>query len=142
MAAGYIIIVGTAFVTFNFAISWGPVCWIYPTEIFPMNVRAKAVWLTMSNSVMGTCMTWVVKLFPSLNINGVFFLLAATCVVSGVFVYYLCPETKGLLLEDIESLLPKAKTTSRASRMALKFAAPGCLAPPALGCKVARANVV
>ncbi|TYZ68231.1 hypothetical protein PybrP1_005509 [[Pythium] brassicae (nom. inval.)] len=107
--AGYIIIVGTAFFIFNFAISWGPVCWIYPAEIFPLNVRAKAVSLsTMANWIMGTCMTWVVKIFPSLNINGVFFLFCGTCVVSGVFVYFLCPETKGILLEDIEALFDRS----------------------------------
>jgi len=106
--AGYVIIIGTAFFIFNFAISWGPVCWIYPAEIFPLNVRAKAVSLsTMANWIMGTCMTWVVKLFPSLNINGVFFLFCGTCIVSGVFVYFLCPETKGILLEDIEALFHK-----------------------------------
>ncbi|RLN54220.1 hypothetical protein BBJ28_00026406, partial [Nothophytophthora sp. Chile5] len=49
-------------------------------------------------------MTEVVKLFPSLNINGVFFLFAALCAISGVFVYFFCPETKGLMLEDIEAL--------------------------------------
>jgi len=58
----------------------------------------------MSNWVMGTCMTWVVKLFPSLNINGVFFLFAVTCTGAGVFVYFFCPETRGMLLEDIEDL--------------------------------------
>jgi len=104
-ASGYIIVIGTSFFIFNFAISWGPVCWIYPAEIFPMNVRAKAVSLsTMSNWIMGTCMTWVVKLFPSLNINGVFFLFAVTCTGAGVFVYFFCPETRGMLLEDIEDL--------------------------------------
>ncbi|GAB9475125.1 Major facilitator superfamily [Globisporangium polare] len=103
--AGYVIIVGAAFFIFNFAISWGPVCWIYPAEIFPMNVRAKAVSLsTMANWVMGTCMTWVVKLFPSLNINGVFFMFSVTCTISFVFVYFMCPETKGLVLEDVEAL--------------------------------------
>jgi sugar porter (SP) family MFS transporter len=112
-ASGYIIIIGTAFFIFNFAISWGPVCWIYPAEIFPLNVRAKAVSLsTMANWVMGTCMTWVVKLFPSLNINGVFFLFAATCTGAGIFVYFFCPETKGILLEDIEALFVKGKKTS------------------------------
>jgi len=112
-ASGYIIIIGTAFFIFNFAISWGPVCWIYPAEIFPLNVRAKAVSLsTMANWVMGTCMTWVVKLFPSLNINGVFFLFAATCAGAGVFVFFFCPETKGILLEDIEALFVKGKKTS------------------------------
>jgi MFS transporter, SP family, sugar:H+ symporter len=112
-ASGYIIVLGTAFFIFNFAISWGPVCWIYPAEIFPLNARAKAVSLsTMANWIMGTCMTWVVKLFPPLNINGVFFLFAGTCAGSGAFVYYFCPETKGILLEDIEALFVKGKKTS------------------------------
>ncbi|OQR85683.1 Major Facilitator Superfamily (MFS), partial [Achlya hypogyna] len=52
--AGYTMIVFSAFFVFNFAISWGPVCWIYPAEIFPMNVRAKAVSAsTMTNWCMG-----------------------------------------------------------------------------------------
>ncbi|RLN93596.1 hypothetical protein BBJ28_00015853, partial [Nothophytophthora sp. Chile5] len=42
--------------------------------------------------------------FPSLNINGVFFLFAALCALSGVFVFFFCPETKGIMLEDIEAL--------------------------------------
>jgi hypothetical protein len=54
----------------------------------------------------------VVKLFPSLNINGVFFLFAATCTGAGIFVYFFCPETKGILLEDIEALFVKGKKTS------------------------------
>ncbi|KAJ0398904.1 hypothetical protein P43SY_008144 [Pythium insidiosum] len=58
-------------------------------------------------------MTWVVKLFPALNINGVFFLFAATCTGAGVFVYYFCPETKGMLLEDIEELFVSASTARR-----------------------------
>ncbi|RLN51572.1 hypothetical protein BBJ29_001226 [Phytophthora kernoviae] len=104
-SAGYAMIASTSFFVFNFAMSWGPVCWIYPAEIFPLNVRSMAVSLsTMSNWLMGVVMTWVVKLFPSLNINGVFFLFSGTCVASGVFVYYMCPETSGILLEDIETL--------------------------------------
>ncbi|TYZ61496.1 hypothetical protein PybrP1_012279 [[Pythium] brassicae (nom. inval.)] len=73
--------------------------------IFPMKVRARAVSLsTMANWLMGVAMTYVVKLFPDLNINGVFFLFAGTCLISGVFVYFLCPETKGVALEEIEYL--------------------------------------
>uniref|UniRef100_K3WE16 Hexose transporter 1 n=1 Tax=Globisporangium ultimum (strain ATCC 200006 / CBS 805.95 / DAOM BR144) TaxID=431595 RepID=K3WE16_GLOUD len=124
---GYVILIGTAFFIFNFAVSWGPVCWIYPAEIFPLNVRAKAVSLsTMANWVMGTCMTWIVKLFPSLNINGVFFLFAGTCVISGVFVYYLCPETKGILLEDIDTLFHKgeAKKNVNGSPMFVEMETP------------------
>lgn len=107
-APGIIMIVGSSFFIFNFAISWGPVCWIYPAEIFPLNVRAKAVSLsTMANWIAGTMMTFVVKLFPYLKINGVFFLFTALCATCGVFVYFFCPETKGVLLEDIEALFNK-----------------------------------
>jgi SP family sugar:H+ symporter-like MFS transporter len=105
ITAGYIMIVASAFFVFNFAISWGPVCWIYPAEIFPLHVRAKAVSLsTMTNWGMGALMIGIPKLFPYLNINGVFFLFAALCICCFVFVYYMCPETKGLLLEEIEVL--------------------------------------
>ncbi|KAG6582920.1 Sugar transport protein 10 [Phytophthora cinnamomi] len=83
---GWFICVGSAFFVFNFAIS-GPVCWIYPAEIFPLGVRAGRG-----------------ALFPHLNINGVFFLFAGLCCICGVFVYFFCPETKGIMLEDIEAL--------------------------------------
>ncbi|KAI9909823.1 hypothetical protein PsorP6_010076 [Peronosclerospora sorghi] len=119
--SGYAIIVATSLFVFNFAISWGPVCWIYLAEIFQLNIRSMVVSLsTMANWLMGVVMTWVVKLFPSLNINGVFFLLASTSILSGMFVYFKCPETAGILLEDIESLFngiarhknsPKAEET-------------------------------
>ncbi|GMF24385.1 unnamed protein product [Phytophthora lilii] len=102
---GWSICLGTAFFVFNFAISWGPVCWIYPAEIFPLSVRAPAVSLsTAANWAMAALMTEVVKLFPYLNINGVFFLFAALCALSGIFIFFFCPETKGLMLEDIEAL--------------------------------------
>ncbi|CAH0489072.1 unnamed protein product [Peronospora farinosa] len=110
---GWFICIGTAFFVFNFAISWGPVSWIYPAEIFPLRVRASSVTLsTAANWAMGAVMTEVVKLFPHLNINGVFFLFAGLCCICGVFVFLFCPGTKGLLLEDIEVLFGKNKAKS------------------------------
>jgi len=103
--AGNTILVFASFFIFNFAISWGPVAWIYPAEIFPLKIRAKAVSLsTMMNWTMGTAMIGIPHLFPYLNINGVFYLFAVLCCCCFVFVYFFCPETKGLLLEDIELL--------------------------------------
>jgi sugar porter (SP) family MFS transporter len=110
--AGYFIVVWTAFFVFNFAISWGPVCWVYSPEVFPLHVRSKAVSLsTMANWLMAIVMTQVVKLYSPLGIDGVYFLFAVTCACCGVFVYFFCPETKGLLLEDIEALFG-AKTAA------------------------------
>ncbi|ETO75410.1 hypothetical protein F444_08990 [Phytophthora nicotianae P1976] len=63
---------------------------------------------------MGAVMTEVVKLFPHLNINGVFFLFAGLCCICGIFVYFFCPETKGLMLEDIEVLFHSEQPKSPA----------------------------
>lgn len=108
------IVAFTAFFIFNFAISWGPICWIYPAEIFPTKIRAKAVSLsTMTNWGIGALMIAIPKLFPYLNINGVFFLFAVLCAGAGTYVYFMCPETKGLLLEEIELLFnSSAKATT------------------------------
>ncbi|OQR81588.1 Major Facilitator Superfamily (MFS) [Thraustotheca clavata] len=103
--AGWIMIASTAIFIFNFAISWGPICWIYPAEIFPLRVRAKAVSVsTMTNWVIGAIMIGIPKLFPYLNINGVFFLFGGLCSLAGIYVYFKCPETMGVFLEDIEML--------------------------------------
>ncbi|CAI5734427.1 unnamed protein product [Hyaloperonospora brassicae] len=111
--SGWLICIGSAFFVFNFAISWGPICWIYPAEIFPLSVRATGVTLsTAANWAMGAVMAEVVKLFPHLNIDGVFYLFAGLCCVCGVFVYFFCPETKGLLLEDVEALFDKGRAKS------------------------------
>jgi MFS transporter, SP family, sugar:H+ symporter len=115
-APGYIMVVSSCFYVFNFAMSWGPICWIYPAEIFPLNVRAKAVSLSsMANWVMGSTMIAIPKLFPYLNINGVFFLFFGLCACCGIFVYYFCPETVGLLLEDIEVLFNKKAAAKKAA---------------------------
>ncbi|OQR97420.1 sugar transporter [Thraustotheca clavata] len=114
-SAGWTIIVFSAFFVFNFAISWGPVCWIYPAEIFPLNARAKAVSAsTMTNWCAGALMIGIPKLFPYLNIYGVFFLFAALCTLATIYVFFKCPETKGVLLEDIEHLFAKGVSARNA----------------------------
>ncbi|EQC33653.1 hypothetical protein SDRG_08757 [Saprolegnia diclina VS20] len=87
-SAGWVMVISTMVFIFNFAISWGPICWIYPAEIFPMNVRAKAVSVsTMMNWAMGAVMIGVPKLFPYININGVFYLFAGLCFLAMTFVH-------------------------------------------------------
>ncbi|KAF4317971.1 hypothetical protein G195_008752, partial [Phytophthora kernoviae 00238/432] len=109
---GWFICIGTAFFVMSYSMSWGAMPWIYCSEIFPLNVRASAVAIsTAANWVGGALMTEVVKLFPYMNINGVFFMFAGLAFLCGVFVYYFCPETKGILLEDIEELFHKRPTS-------------------------------
>ena len=52
--ASYFCIVMIYFFVAGFAYSWGPVGWVYPAEIFPLNIRAKATSLT-------TASNWLMK---------------------------------------------------------------------------------
>ena len=52
--ASYFCIVMIYFFVAGFAYSWGPVGWIYPAEIYTLNVRAKA-------TSMSTAANWLMK---------------------------------------------------------------------------------
>ncbi|CAF0910080.1 unnamed protein product [Rotaria sordida] len=49
-SSGILMLVFTAIFVGCFAISWGPIAWIYAAEIFPLNVRASAVSLTTGSN--------------------------------------------------------------------------------------------
>ncbi|KAG3131328.1 hypothetical protein PC128_g26621 [Phytophthora cactorum] len=70
---------------------------------------------------MGAVMTEVVKLFPSLNIDGVFYLFAGLCLICLIFVYFFCPKIKGITLENIEGLFNKSKEAKSPKFVEVKF---------------------
>jgi SP family sugar:H+ symporter-like MFS transporter len=103
LSSGILMLVFTAIFVSFFALSWGPVAWIYAAEIFPLNVRARAVSITTgSNWFMGTIMSYILELITPLGIHGVFYLFSGLCLLAVLFAYLFCPETRGVLLEDIE----------------------------------------
>lgn len=90
----------------SFAIAWGGVPWVYPSEIFPMAVKEKA----MSTSV---CSQWTANFFiayivpqqvQKFEVCGTFLFYSCCLLVNGALVYALIPETKGLELEEMEAL--------------------------------------
>ena len=101
--AGIMMLVATVIFVAFFALSWGPIAWIYAAEIFPLNVRARAVSITTgSNWFMGTIMSYILELITPLGIHGVFYLFSGLTLVAVIFVYLFCPETRGVILEDID----------------------------------------
>jgi len=93
-----------AFVGF-FAIGLGPVFWLLIAEIFPLNMRGRAMSLA-------TVANWGFNLIVSatfLNIvgavgsAGAFLIYAILSVLALVFIAMIVPETKGRTLEQIEA---------------------------------------
>lgn len=94
-----------------FAATWGPIAWVIVGEIFPLNVRAKAMSLsTASNWLWNWAISFatphLVQAGPG-NANlqvKVFFIWGSTCFCCILFAYFCVPETKGLSLEQVDIL--------------------------------------
>lgn len=120
-SSGILMLVFTAIFVAFFAISWGPIAWIYAAEIFPLNVRAKAVAITTgSNWFMGTIMSYILELISPLGIHGLFYLFSGLTFLAVIFVYLFCPETRGVLLEDIEETFETFQLKNRTIIKALR----------------------
>ncbi len=87
-----------------FAIGFGPIPWVIISEIFPTRIRGRAMSFGVF-AVWATC-TLVSLTFPLLlkylGPTGCFWLYAALCSPSILFVWFVVPETKGKTLEEIE----------------------------------------
>lgn len=88
-----------------FAFSIGPLKFVVASEIFPTNIRGKA--LGVSIMVMWVADTIMGQVTPILlkqaGTPATFWVFAFFCLIAFFVVYRLLPETKGKSLEEIES---------------------------------------
>ncbi|RKP08472.1 sugar transporter [Thamnocephalis sphaerospora] len=101
--------------TAGFAYSWGPICWVYPSEIFPLRIRAKAVSLaTASNWLFNALIGLLAPLLMKLLGWGFYLVLVGFLAIMGTWVFFKVPETKGKSLEDMDAIFgdkpPASKT--------------------------------
>jgi sugar porter (SP) family MFS transporter len=94
-----------------FAFSLGPIPWIIMTEIFPLNVRGRAVSIaTMSSWGSNLIVSFsFLPLFEAAGAAFTYWLYALVSLLGLVFVWRLVPETKGMSLEEIEERLLSEK---------------------------------
>jgi len=88
-----------------FGYSWGPIPWLYPPEILPLSIRAKGA--SLSTATNWACNWLVGEMTPILQqwIKWRLYLVHAfACACSFVVVYFCYPETKGVMLEDMDSV--------------------------------------
>ena len=89
-----------------YAFSYGPVSWLVLSEIFPDDIRGRAVSIATifnwgSNLIVSASF---LSLLEAIGSAGAFFLYAACGVLAFVFVYATLPETKGATLEQIQQI--------------------------------------
>ncbi|KAK9371408.1 general substrate transporter [Lipomyces kononenkoae] len=89
----------------TFALSWGPIEWIYPPEIIPLRVRAKAVSLSTAANWL-TNFTLALVMPPLLRSIrwGVFVIFGAFNIAGFIHVWLRVPETKQCTLEEMDEI--------------------------------------
>jgi len=97
-----------------FMFSWGPVCWVYISELFPNTIRSQATAIAVAfqwifNYIVSS--TFPAMFGMSLGSMGTSFghffsyaLYGGFCVIAALFVWKIVPETKGKTLEDMTAL--------------------------------------
>lgn len=104
-ALGLVTLLALVVFIVSFAFSLGPVTWTVINEIFPGQIRGRAV-------AVATAVNWgaafVVSQFFLTLVDAVgepftFGLFAACCVAGGAWVWRTVPETRGRSLEEIEA---------------------------------------
>jgi sugar porter (SP) family MFS transporter len=92
-----------------FASTWGPIAYVVISEIFPLQVRAKAMAMSSASNWLWNFGIGYATPFLVNNVQGsaglevkVFFIWGSTCLCCFIFAYFCVPETKGLTLEQID----------------------------------------
>ena len=100
----------------SFMFSWGPICWVLISEIFPNTIRGAAVAIAVAfqwifNFVVSSTFLplYNMSLGSMENFGHAFTygLYGVICIIAAVFVWKLVPETKGKTLEDMSRLWKK-----------------------------------
>lgn len=85
-----------------FAWSWGPLGWLVPSEIFPMEVRSAGQSITVAVNLLFTF--FIAQAFLTMLCHlkfGLFFLFAGFVLLMTIFIFVLLPETRGVPIEEM-----------------------------------------
>ena len=103
----------------SFMFSWGPICWVYISEIFPNTIRSQATAIAVAfqwifNFIVSSTFVpmYNMKLGAMGESFGHFFayaLYGVICIAAAIFVWKIVPETKGKTLEEMTALWKNRK---------------------------------
>ena len=94
--------------TASFMMSWGPICWVLISEIFPNKIRGRAI--AFAVAAQWAANYFISSTYPAMmDVSGgmTYSFYGLMSLLSFVFVWKMVPETKGKTLEEIEKIWKK-----------------------------------
>ena len=88
-----------------FAWSWGPLGWLVPSEIFPLEIRSAAQSAVVVFNMIFTFVIAQIFLMLLCHLKfGLFYFFGAWEIAMTLFVYFFLPETKGIPIEEMDRI--------------------------------------
>ena len=90
---------------FGYGVSYSPLGWALPSEVFPTSFRSKGV-------ALSTCVIWISDFvvgisIPSMMDNigyGTYIFFGGMAFLAGLWAFFLVPETSGRTLEELDEV--------------------------------------
>ncbi|KAI3458328.1 hypothetical protein Pfo_014991 [Paulownia fortunei] len=101
----YVVLAMISIYIAGFGLSWGPLGWLIPSEIFPLEIRSAGQSITVAVNFLFTFL--VGQTFLSMLCHfksGIFFFFGGWVAVMTGFVYLLLPETKNIPIEQMDRI--------------------------------------
>jgi hypothetical protein len=89
--------------------SFGPIGWVLPSEVFPLSMRSKGVSLsTASNWINNFLIGLITPPLMEMSSAATFMIFSCACFGAYMWSSYVVPETAGISLEEMDAVFGSA----------------------------------
>ncbi|KAI3889711.1 hypothetical protein MKX03_007733 [Papaver bracteatum] len=107
-SSSYLVLVLICAYVAAFAWSWGPLGWLVPSEIFPLEIRSAGQAINVSVNMFFTFIIAQVFLTMLCHMKfGLFFFFGGFVLIMTLFIFFLLPETKNVPIEEMNNIWKK-----------------------------------
>ncbi|KAI5206023.1 general substrate transporter [Aureobasidium subglaciale] len=106
---GYLAMVCVYVNAFIICATWQGITWTYASEIFPLDIRMLCVALTTADTWLGSFI--IARSTPYMISDlgyGAYFFFGVILIAMGIWSFFFVPETKGITLEEMDTLFARS----------------------------------